>query len=579
MRGVFHVKHEAGRRPPAVEVDVAVAWKGEPLLRRRVREGDTAWVGDVEGSWVRIPCGPIGVEGFRLARVKRGEALVNVPRGARGRLERPDGTVELFGSGREVWLMPGDLIRMGIGTFSITVTGVAGSASRAASVGRDVRSLVERFPGGQLGLSVVFHVTLLLVALLWPAREEQAAVPQVASLTEAEVAALLDVGPDGPGAWRPDMGPEASGVRGGEVERGAAAAADRAAARPVVRGEPVGGWVLVGPAPGEAIAHAVPVPPSGGVGAEKGSEPAASSKQTGSGQPVTSPEASSSWERARDARRPVGVPEGSGEERARTIVANEGAKGGSAPWGWMAGGALALAGLGAVRWRRSRRGGGGRPWSWTGALELGRLVTGGARVGLVGLVRQEVATGPAETGSGGDGLEVTEVGVGPGKGAGEATFDVVGMGEEAAWQDERLGLGWRAVRVGGLLVVCAGGRRPAIASGHRGPGELDGGGGEASRAAPAVGGRTLAERVAEGTGAAVVWWFEQTTGAAGEGLRTVVIAAKGRPARGPSEVLEMSARGAAVGAGAAAIAAGFRGWAPFGAEGAALDADEESLAG
>ena len=468
----------AERRPPDVEVDVAVSWKGEPLLRRRVREGDSAWVGDVDGSWVRIPCEPIGVEGFRLARVRHGGAMALAPRGARGRLERPDGTVELFGSGREVWLLPGDVVRMGIGSFSIVVTGVAVSGSRAP--GRRLRGWVQRFPGGQVGLSAVFHVAVLLVALVWPAGEERAAAEQTPALSEAELAAILAVGSEEVGEHRSgqDVGAPASEApdewegKGGDGD-GAAASAEM---------------------PGEAAGT------SGGDGVVEGA-----------------------------------VSNG--------LVVKGDTKS-AAPWGWWAGGALALGGLGAFRWRRSRaRAAGVGRWSWAGALELGRRVAGGGRVGVIGVAQEEVGAGGAVGGEGASLVVAGRVDLGWG------SLDVVGVAREPDSGGRGLEEAWRAVRAGGVLVVAA-------TSG-------DGG--------------ALSEQVRSGTGAAVVWWFERGVGSPG-GLQTVVMAVKGRPSRGPKDVVEGCAGGVGAGGDARAIAAGFRGWGPFGE--AAVEAElEEGRAG
>lgn len=563
MRGVFHVKREAGRRPPAVEVDVAVAWKGEPLLRRRVREGDTAWVGDVEGSWVRIPCGPIGVEGFRLARVKRGEALVNVPRGARGRLERPDGTVELFGSGHDVWLMPGDVIRMRVGSFSMAVTGVAGSSSRAEVLHRDLRALVQRFPGGLVGLSAAFHVALLLVALLWPAREEQAAALEAGPLSEADVAAILD--------RRIEMGGEVSGPEPVGVET-------EPVAGPGV--SPAQGGTATSPRPAEMLVPVV-APEAGRPEREReredGREPprrtgsavqVSPAADPGSGAIAGTLEGGRAWERARS--RSSARAEGARSSEA-------GSEKGSASWGWMASGALALAGWGAVRWRRSRgRAGTDRPWSWAGAIKLARWVAGGRRVGLLGVGRDEVRA-MVELPVGPDGacerrgpLELVELG----PDGGPETFDVVGVGDEAASQEGGLRRAWRAVRAGGLLVVCArgGGAERFVAASRTATaraGAVDEAG---ERAASSDRSAALAEVIERETGAPVVWWFER----AGEdraGLRTVVLAVKGRPSRGPREALAGAAEGG-VGVEAAAVAAGFRGWGPFGRSIAGLEAED-----
>ena len=100
---------------------------------------------------------------------------------------------------------------------------------------------------------------------------------------------------------------------------------------------------------------------------------------------------------------------------------------------------------------------------------------------------------------------------------------------------EALRRAWRAVRTGGALLV----------------------GGAA-----AAEGEALAREVAASTGAPTVWLFERD-GAAGGGLRTIVLAVKGRPSRGPRAALEAALAAGGSGLPTAAVAAGFRGTWPF----------------
>lgn len=557
-------KRPAGVGWRAVEAEVMVAWRGETLALRRARDGERVTLGDVPGALVPIPCGVLELEGFELVRVDAGEVTVFVPAQARARMERPDGTTELLPGPRELCLLEGDVVRLGIGPlrahrgmaaprragprrsrggtehgeppvrrgrragagpdgsgadpdwFSVTVTGVRPEAGGRVDLARRAQ------PGRLLAVSLALHAAVLAVSLLWPQGEPAAVEAAPTSLDVTAVAAILAPEPEGGsevgfiglpapagGAGADEPASEVPGSRGGPDAE--------AASGEGLRGEPPRkatggeGWR------GESARKEAP----GGEGDANGEAPGATPASRTPDEPVLALTQPGALE---------GAPGAGGSSAGR-----DASSGG--PWGWALGGSLAVAGLVGGRWRRALRVARARraPWTWAGAVGLaGLLGRAVERAAILGIAPPEAAE--ARGALPGEVLDTLDD-VAPG------TLDAVALaaGEHAAiGRAESLRRAWRAVRTGGALL--AGGA--------------------------AVDGETLAREVAASTGAATVWLFERDTAPAG-GLRALVLAVKGRPSRGPRAALDAALAAGAPGLPMAAIAVGFRGAWP-------LDEREES---
>jgi hypothetical protein len=178
----------AARRARAALALELVAMRGKDVVGvRHLREGGTAWVGNVGDALARVPARDLGGYPFLIGEVRGGTFVLHLPARARARLHGGDGIPRLLIGPHRLELREGDRAVLVLGAVQI----------RAQPVAFDARP--DRLRTGAavgawlLAIAVVYAAALAVSAALTPAAPPRLDAGTMERLHERFVGAGRDV--------------------------------------------------------------------------------------------------------------------------------------------------------------------------------------------------------------------------------------------------------------------------------------------------------------------------------------------------------------------------------------------------